>query len=81
MMQPFAIDERQALRAALLQAKYILYLADNAGETVFDRVLIETLALPVIYVVKGGAILNDAVLSDAHDAGLDQCTLIIDNGV
>ena len=45
--QPFAIDGMALLRQALSGADTILYLADNAGETVFDRVLIETSALPV----------------------------------
>ncbi len=57
-----------------------VYLADNAGETVFDRVLIETLAKPTTYVVKGGPVLNDALLEDALDAGLDRVADIIDNG-
>jgi uncharacterized protein with ATP-grasp and redox domains len=64
--QPFAVDDRQALREALARAKRVLYLADNAGETVFDRVLIETLHVPVSYVVKEGPILNDATLEDTE---------------
>ena len=58
--QPFAIDGLNRLRQALSGAATILYLADNAGETVFDRVLIETIGLPVTYVVKAGPAINDA---------------------
>ncbi|MCG2767078.1 MAG: ARMT1-like domain-containing protein [Anaerolineae bacterium] len=78
--QHFAIDDNLALREALGRAKWVLYLGDNAGETVFDRVLIETLDVPVTYVVKGGAILNDATLDDARAAGLDQVARLVPNG-
>jgi len=77
---PFAVDDLAALRAALDAADHVLYLADNAGETVFDRVLIETLTLPVTYVVKGGPTLNDATREDALAAELETCAAIIDNG-
>jgi uncharacterized protein with ATP-grasp and redox domains len=64
----------------LKSASSILYLGDNVGETVFDRVLIENLPLPVIYAVKSGPILNDATREDAIAAGIDQVADIIDNG-
>jgi damage-control phosphatase, subfamily I len=80
LTQPFAIDALASLRKAVRKAEDILYLADNAGETVFDRVLIETLAKPVTYVVKGGPILNDATRQDALAAGLDRTATIADNG-
>ncbi|SHN92795.1 Uncharacterized protein MJ0202 [Bathymodiolus heckerae thiotrophic gill symbiont] len=69
-----------ALRNALAQSVAVLYLADNAGETVFDRVLIETLDLPVSYVVKSGPIINDATREDAVAAGIEPVANIIDNG-
>ncbi len=78
--QPFAIDDTALLREKLAVAENILYLCDNAGETVFDRLFIETLGKPVTYVVKGGPILNDSMLSDAKLAGLDQVATLIDNG-
>ncbi len=80
LAQPFSMNGMAALRAALAQTKGILYLADNAGETVFDRVLIETLEPPVTYVVKAGPIINDATREDAITAGLDPMAEIIDNG-
>ncbi len=81
LAQPFAIDDRAAFREALDTVERVLYLADNAGETVFDRLLIETLCVPVIYVVKGGPALNDATRADAKAAGLAQVATIVDNGV
>jgi uncharacterized protein with ATP-grasp and redox domains len=66
--------------AKLKKARYLLLLADNAGETVFDRVLIETLSIPVKYAVKSGPILNDATRMDAIDSGLDEIAEIIETG-
>lgn len=78
--QPYAIDDTAQLRAKLGAVTNVLYLADNAGETVFDRVLIETLSVPVVYAVKGGPILNDATMEDAVMAGLDRCATLLSNG-
>ncbi len=77
---PLAIDDLPELRSALDSADHVLYLGDNAGETVFDRVLIEALEPPVLYAVKGGPVLNDATVDDALAAGLETCATIIDNG-
>ncbi len=78
--QPFTVDDGPAFREALAATDGILYLADNAGETVFDRVLIETLGHPVTYAVKGGPVLNDATLEDAVAAGLDQAAEVVSTG-
>jgi uncharacterized protein with ATP-grasp and redox domains len=80
LTQPFAIDAYTAFRDELARAEGVLYLADNAGETVFDRVLIETLGKSVIYAVKGGPVLNDATRQDALAAGLGPVATIVDNG-
>jgi uncharacterized protein with ATP-grasp and redox domains len=62
-------------------AESILYLADNAGEIVFDRVLIETLGVRrVTVVVRGRPVLNDALRADAEAAGLTGLVDVIDNG-
>ncbi len=80
LIQPFAINDLNSLRTSLAKSSSILYLADNAGETVFDRVLIEVLNLPVTYVVKAQPIINDAIREDAVAAGIEQVGEIIDNG-
>ena len=64
----------------LPSAPFLLMLADNVGETVFDRILIESLPLPVIYSVKSGPILNDATRVDALAAGIDKVAKIVENG-
>jgi len=80
LSKPFAIDHCNRLLERLGEVEFVLFLADNAGETVFDRVLIERIEMPVIYAVKGGPILNDATLEDAVEAGVDRCATIIENG-
>jgi len=75
-----AINHMAALKRAIERAESILYLADNAGETVMDRLLIETLDKPVSYVVKGGPAVNDATREDATAAGIDSVAEVIDNG-
>lgn len=80
LRRPLAINHLAAFRSRLAAAEHILYLADNAGETVFDRVLIEMLDRPTTYVVKGGPVLNDALAEDALAAGLDRVAAIMDNG-
>ncbi|MGD8931900.1 MAG: ARMT1-like domain-containing protein, partial [Chromatiales bacterium] len=80
LTQKLAINGLDTLRKALHESPAILYLADNAGETVFDRVLIEHLDRPVTYVVKAAPIINDATFEDAVAAGIDRIAEIIDNG-
>jgi damage-control phosphatase, subfamily I len=80
LRQPLAVDDIPAMRRALDSADWVLYLADNAGETVFDRVLIEEITKPVTYAVKGGATGNDATMVDAVAAGLEGRVRLVDNG-
>ncbi len=62
-------------------SKKILYLADNAGEIVFDRLLIEQLPTKKITLaVRGNPVINDATIADAQTAGLDLLVEIIENG-
>ena len=65
----------------MAKAQSILYLADNAGEIVFDRLLIEQLSPErVTLVVRGGPIINDATIADVQAVGLDMIVKVIDNG-
>jgi len=62
----------------------IIYLADNAGEVVFDRLLIEELVeelgKQVIYVVRGKPIINDVLIEDAFFCGINKVAKIISSG-
>ena len=78
--EPFH-DDADAFRQAVEGARRILYLADNAGEIVFARLLIEQLpAGRVTVAVRGRPILNDATMVDAETAGLCARVEVIDNG-
>jgi hypothetical protein len=70
--QSFAIDDLASLRADLAEATDVLYLADNAGEIVLDRLLIEQLDADVEVVVKDQPFLNDVTAADARAAGIDE---------
>lgn len=67
---------------SLNKASNVLFLADNVGETVFDKLLIEQLPkhLNITYAVKASPVINDAILEDAIEAGIDKVANIIDNG-
>ena len=67
----------------LSEKKTLLYLADNAGEIVFDRVLAEALKekyphLEITFCVRGEPVSNDAIRADAAVAGIT--FPVIDNG-
>ncbi len=79
----FSVFEIDELKSTLEQSKRVLYILDNAGEIAFDMLLIEQLrkmGKAVIAVVKGGPILNDAVMADAKIVGLDKICKVIDTG-
>jgi uncharacterized protein with ATP-grasp and redox domains len=79
-----ALFDAAEFRRVVKKAKNILYLADNAGETVFDRVLIEEIRelnnCNIVYAVKEKPVINDAMLEDAKFSGLDKCAKIISSG-
>jgi len=80
LVKPFSGDW-QAFCQAAATARRILYLADNAGEIVFDRLLIEQLGPGrVTLAVRGAPVLNDATLADARAVGLHEIVEVIDNG-
>jgi len=69
------------LCASIDSADHILYLGDNCGEIVFDRLLIEQLpAHKVTFVVRGGPIINDATMEDARKTGMTELVTVMDNG-
>jgi hypothetical protein len=73
--------ELESFRRAVDEAEEILYIADNAGEIFFDRLLIEQLPVEkVTVVVKGSPVINDATIDDALLAGLPRVVEVIDNG-
>ena len=63
-----------------------MYLADNAGEIVFDRLLVDAILeaaaarLEITVAVRGGPVLNDATLEDARAAGFPEGVRLLENG-
>jgi uncharacterized protein with ATP-grasp and redox domains len=77
----FSLCDMDTLEQRLKESHSLLIIADNAGETVFDRVLLEELpSLEVTYDVRSAPILNDAMIKDACDSGLDKYARIISTG-
>lgn len=74
-------DLVERIRRLCAAARRIVFLADNAGEIIFDRLLLERLpAKRVIVIVRGGPVINDATLADASEARLDEFARVIDSG-
>ncbi|MCP4604933.1 MAG: DUF89 family protein [Proteobacteria bacterium] len=69
------------LKQEAKKAKNILYLADNAGEIVMDRLLIEQLpSTKVVVAVREGPAINDALIEDAAEAGLNEIATVVTSG-
>lgn len=70
----FALGRIDQLRDAVQGANRILYLVDNAGEVLFDAIVVEQLRQAgkrVRVVARGGGLLHDATLADVRGAGLE----------
>lgn len=66
---------------ALSSASTILYLADNAGEIAFDRLLLEQMPVEKVTVaVRGAPVINDATMADTQASGILGLVEVIDNG-
>ncbi len=75
----------QAFSEDLKQAKTLLYIGDNAGEIVFDKILLTVIRsmypdLRITFAVRGKPILNDVLLEDAQEAGLTEMVQVISSG-
>lgn len=81
-VQPIDRSMINELVKQLNTAETILYLADNAGESVIDRLLLERLSptAQVYYGVKGAPIINDVTADDAKSSGIESCATVISNG-
>jgi damage-control phosphatase, subfamily I len=80
LTEPSYLEEK-SFKQSIAEAGDILYLADNAGEIVFDRLLIEQLPKGrVTMAVRGGPVSNDAMIKDAQAAGIQEIADIIDTG-
>ncbi len=83
LQTPFSIDHTDIFKRELVSGRRLLMLGDNAGEIIFDRILIEELlrtGIQVTYSVKSHPIINDATLEDAETSGITDLVRVIETG-
>lgn len=81
MQKPFAYCDIDIFEQRLKTAGSILIIGDNAGETVFDLVLLEQLSdFDLTYAARSAPIINDATKKEAQASGLGQIARIISTG-
>lgn len=78
-------QEVKYLEEELSTAKTLLYITDNCGEIVLDKIFIEELKkryrnLEITVMVRGGLAINDATMEDAEEVGLTKIVPVIGNG-
>lgn len=80
--RPFAVADVEPLRAALGGGGTVLVIGDNAGEAVFDTLLLRELARDheVAFAVRGRPIINDVTLAEARTAGVDRHARVVASG-
>ncbi len=75
LSQNFAYFDIEIFERFLVPNKTVLYVADNAGEIVFDKFLLRELkdrGLQIVFAVRGKPILNDATVEDAAKSGITE---------
>jgi uncharacterized protein with ATP-grasp and redox domains len=78
---PLDLEQVHSLQRDVAAAGEVLFLADNAGEIVFDRPLLDMIGPEKVTVaVRGGPVINDATLADAERAGLCDRFNVIPSG-
>jgi len=76
-----AIDDSLHLRHDLSQASSLLYIGDNCGEIVLDKLFLETIDLPKMYfVVRDRPVINDVTIHDAEMTGMAKIAKVITTG-
>jgi len=80
LKQDFAHLDMDTFRSHLAKANNILYIGDNAGESVFDGILIREMNKKTYYAVREVPVINDVIRQDAIDSGLDEVAEIISSG-
>ena len=78
-------EEYGYFRKDLENGKHLVYLTDNCGEIVLDKILIKLLKeqypqLSIEVLVRGIAVTNDATLEDARYVGLTEVVPVFGNG-
>ena len=83
-LPPLAVNNYDRFRSALVDCRNLLYLGDNAGEILFDRLLIEEIyrvkEMKTCFVVRGKPVINDATMDDALAVGMDGVATVVSSG-
>ena len=79
------INHVERLKEDLMNASSLVYLGDNCGEIYLDLLLIKRIKamnpqLKIYFVTRGKPVVNDSILEDAYEVGMDQYATIISNG-
>ena len=82
---PLSENTYQNVTEDMKSAKKLVFLTDNCGEIVLDKLLLETIAkvyphLECTIIVRGEPVLNDATMEDALQVGIEACGTVIPNG-
>lgn len=78
-------QEYHNFRQDLARASHLVYLTDNCGEIVLDKLVIKILRelypeLTITVIVRGFPVINDATMEDARETGLTDLVNVIGNG-
>ena len=81
----FSIYHYDKLFEKLKKAETLLYIGDNAGEIVFDKVLIREIKkefskIDIVFAVRDRPIINDATIEDASFVGLEEEVIVVSSG-
>ncbi len=81
---PLAVNNYDQLWSGVNNSHSLLYLGDNAGEIVFDRLLIEEIhrvrKMDTYFVVREKPVINDATMEDALAVGMDKVATVVSSG-
>ena len=82
---PLDLTDFDRFVVELERAKNVVLLLDNAGEIVFDKILVETIKklypnVNISAIVRGGPIINDVTVEDVKYVGLDRVANVVDSG-
>lgn len=81
MEHELSIDDSTSLKKALETARSLLYIGDNCGEIVLDRLFLESMDVPEkTFVVRGGPVINDITLEDARLVGMEEVARVVSTG-
>lgn len=84
LKESFAHSDYQQFLGELKEADELLFIADNTGEAVFDKLLLKKIKeeydLKITYSVRETAVLNDITAEGALELGIDQYAEIIKSG-